>query len=88
MAAVAAGVGFVTEDRKAEGLALSQSIRDNVSLAWRSLKSARREHELEVGTLVKAVELRFRGPGQEVRFLSGGNQQKVVAKWLAPSLGW
>ncbi len=38
----------------------------------------RREHELEVGTLVKAVELRFRGLGQEVRFLSGGNQQKVV----------
>jgi ribose transport system ATP-binding protein len=84
-AAVAAGVGFVTEDRKAEGLALSQSIRDNVSLAWRSLRrSLRREHELEVGTLVKAVELRFRGLGQEVRFLSGGNQQKVVlAKWLA-----
>jgi ribose transport system ATP-binding protein len=84
-AAVAAGIGFVTEDRKAEGLALSQSIRDNVSLAWRGLKrSLRREHELEVGTLVKAVELRFRGLGQEVRFLSGGNQQKVVlAKWLA-----
>ena len=84
-AAVAAGIGFVTEDRKAEGLALSQSIRDNVSLAWRGLRrSLRREHELEVGTLVKAVELRFRGLGQEVRFLSGGNQQKVVlAKWLA-----
>ena len=84
-AAVAAGIGFVTEDRKAEGLALSQSIRDNVSLAWRGLRrSLRREHELEVGTLVKAVELRFRALGQEVRFLSGGNQQKVVlAKWLA-----
>jgi ribose transport system ATP-binding protein len=84
-AAVAAGIGFVTEDRKAEGLALSQSVRDNVSLAWRSLTRAlRREHELEVGTLVKAVELRSRGLGQEVRFLSGGNQQKVVlAKWLA-----
>ena len=84
-AAVAAGVGFVTEDRKSEGLALSQSIRDNVGLAWRGLSRAlRREHELEVGDLVKAVELRFRGLGQEVRFLSGGNQQKVVlAKWLA-----
>jgi ABC-type sugar transport system ATPase subunit len=84
-AAVSAGIGFVTEDRKAEGLALSQSVRDNVSLAWRSLtRSLRREHELEVGTLVKAVELRARGLGQEVRFLSGGNQQKVVlAKWLA-----
>jgi ABC-type sugar transport system ATPase subunit len=84
-AAIAAGIAFVTEDRKAEGLALSQSIRDNVGLSWRTLKrSLRREHELDVGTLVKSVELRFRGLGQEVRFLSGGNQQKVVlAKWLA-----
>ena len=84
-AAVAAGIGFVTEDRKAEGLALAQSVRDNVSLAWRSLgRSMRRSRELDVGTLVKAVELRSRGLGQEVRFLSGGNQQKVVlAKWLA-----
>ena len=83
--AVAAGIGFVTEDRKAEGLALSQSVRDNVALAWRGLKRAvRREHTLAVGDLVKAVELRFRDLGQEVRFLSGGNQQKVVlAKWLA-----
>ena len=84
-AAVAAGIGFVTEDRKAEGLALAQPVRDNVSLAWRSLRrSLRRDHELDVGTLVKAVELRHRSLGQEVRFLSGGNQQKVVlAKWLA-----
>ena len=83
--AVAAGIGFVTEDRKAEGLALSQSVRDNVALAWRGLKRAtRREHTLSVGDLVQAVELRFRDLGQEVRFLSGGNQQKVVlAKWLA-----
>jgi ribose transport system ATP-binding protein len=83
--AVAVGIGFVTEDRKAEGLALSQSVRDNVALAWRGLKrSLRREHTLQVSDLVKAVELRFRNLGQEVRFLSGGNQQKVVlAKWLA-----
>jgi ribose transport system ATP-binding protein len=83
--AVAAGIGFVTEDRKAEGLALSQSVRDNVALAWRGLKRAyRRDHTLAIDDLVKAVELRFRNLGQEVRFLSGGNQQKVVlAKWLA-----
>ena len=83
--AVAAGIGFVTEDRKAEGLALSQSVRDNVALAWRGMKRAiRREHTLSVADLVQAVELRFRDLGQEVQFLSGGNQQKVVlAKWLA-----
>ncbi|HSI79373.1 MAG TPA: sugar ABC transporter ATP-binding protein [Solirubrobacterales bacterium] len=83
--AVAAGIGFVTEDRKSEGLALMQSVRDNVALAWRGLRrSLRKQHELEIGELTKAVELRARGLGQEVRFLSGGNQQKVVlAKWLA-----
>jgi ribose transport system ATP-binding protein len=83
--AVAAGIGLVTEDRKAEGLALSQSVRDNVALAWRGLRrSMRRENTLRIGDLVKAVELRYRDLGQEVRFLSGGNQQKVVlAKWLA-----
>jgi ribose transport system ATP-binding protein len=83
--AVAAGIGFVTEDRKAEGLALKQPVRDNVSLAWRGLRRPlRREHTLSVGELTRAVELRYRGLDQEVRFLSGGNQQKVVlAKWLA-----
>ncbi|MQA74592.1 MAG: ATP-binding cassette domain-containing protein [Solirubrobacterales bacterium] len=84
-AAIAAGVGFVTEDRKSEGLALAQPVRDNISLAWRGLRRAfRREHALGIAELARAVELRSRGLGQEVRFLSGGNQQKVVlAKWLA-----
>jgi len=83
--AIAAGIGFVTEDRKSEGLALAQSVRDNISLAWRGLRrSFRREHALGVAELARAVEVRSRGLGQEVRFLSGGNQQKVVlAKWLA-----
>ena len=84
-AAIAAGIGFVTEDRKAEGLTLAQPVRDNVSLAWRGLaRQARNQHELQISELTKAVDLRSRGLGQEVRFLSGGNQQKVVlAKWLA-----
>jgi ribose transport system ATP-binding protein len=83
--AISAGIGFVTEDRKSEGLALAQTVRDNVSLAWRGLSRAgRKEHTLSVSELTEAVELRSRGLAQEVRFLSGGNQQKVVlAKWLA-----
>ncbi|HWM08937.1 MAG TPA: sugar ABC transporter ATP-binding protein [Solirubrobacteraceae bacterium] len=88
-AAVRAGLGFITEDRKVEGLALAQSIADNMLLAVRTvLPGARRRRTTEglmsVKELAAVTELRARGPEQEVRFLSGGNQQKVVlAKWLA-----
>ena len=88
-AAVRAGLGFITEDRKLEGLALAQSIADNMLLAVRSvIPGARRRRAspglMSVKELAAATELRAQGPEQEVRFLSGGNQQKVVlAKWLA-----
>jgi ABC-type sugar transport system ATPase subunit len=87
-AAVKLGLGFITEDRKLEGLALAQSIADNMLLAVRTVVpgARRRRHEpglMSVKDLAAAVDLRARGPEQEVRFLSGGNQQKVVlAKWL------
>jgi ABC-type sugar transport system ATPase subunit len=87
-AAIRAGLGFITEDRKLEGLALAQSIADNMLLAVRTvLPGARRRRNAEglmsVKELAEVTELRARGPEQEVRFLSGGNQQKVVlAKWL------
>jgi ABC-type sugar transport system ATPase subunit len=87
-AAVKRGLGFITEDRKLEGLALAQSIRDNMLLAVRTVvPGARRRRSrpglMSVKELATAVDLRAQGPDQEVRFLSGGNQQKVVlAKWL------
>ncbi|HET6547601.1 MAG TPA: sugar ABC transporter ATP-binding protein [Solirubrobacter sp.] len=85
--AVKAGIGFITEDRKAEGLALGQSIADNMMLAVRTVMPARKRRSMPglmtVKQLAEATELRARGPEQEVRFLSGGNQQKVVlSKWL------
>jgi ribose transport system ATP-binding protein len=85
--AIRAGLGFITEDRKLEGLALAQSISDNMLLAVRTVIPARRRRSTEglmsVSELAHVTELRARGPEQEVRFLSGGNQQKVVlAKWL------
>ena len=88
-AAMRAGLGFVTEDRKLEGLALAQSVADNTLLAVRTvIPGARRRRStpglMSVKELAAVTELRARGPEQEVRFLSGGNQQKVVlAKWLA-----
>jgi len=85
--AVRAGLGFITEDRKAEGLALGQSIADNMMLAVRTVMPARKRRStpglMTVKQLAEVTELRARGPEQEVRFLSGGNQQKVVlSKWL------
>jgi ribose transport system ATP-binding protein len=85
--AVKAGIGFITEDRKAEGLALAQSIADNMMLAVRTVLPARKRRStpglMTVKELAEVTELRATGPEQEVRFLSGGNQQKVVlSKWL------
>ena len=86
--AIAAGLGFVTEDRKAEGLVLSMNVRENVSLA--SLRRLSQGFQLMLKKERKIAEdyverLSIRTPSIEQlsRNLSGGNQQKVVlAKWL------
>ncbi len=81
-------MGFLTEDRKNEGLVLPHSIRNNALLALRSLRPSRRRaisnKALSISDLTKSVDVRAVSLEQEVRYLSGGNQQKVVlAKWLA-----
>ncbi|OLF14630.1 sugar ABC transporter ATP-binding protein [Actinophytocola xanthii] len=83
--AVRQGVAFVTEDRKGEGLALRQSVRDNALLVRRSALPPRRGRAaVDLAALLESVNVVARDEHQEVRFLSGGNQQKVVlAKWLA-----
>ena len=87
--AVRNGLALVTEDRKTEGLALNQSIAANARLvldAVRSTGSGRRARRAP--EILSSLELVSRGPDQEVRFLSGGNQQKVVlAKWLVTEPG-
>ena len=84
--AIRSGMGFLTEDRKTEGLVLIQSILDNALLAKRSVKNGAGdgdEQELVVSE-AKRVDLRAASLHQEARSLSGGNQQKVVLmKWLA-----
>lgn len=87
--AVAAGIGYLSEDRKHFGLALSLDVRANIAMA--SLPDFAdpigRLAEARMGRVARAYidQLGIRTPsdGQEVRLLSGGNQQKVViAKWL------
>lgn len=85
-------MGFVTEDRKSEGIAPRQPIRDNMLLTVRSiqfllssiLKDGIRKSRKLVPMLGKQVDIRTDSFDREAQFLSGGNQQKVVlAKWLA-----
>ncbi len=83
-AAVRAGLALVSEDRKAQGLALGQSVLDNALLVVRSVFPGRTSaSRREVPGVLSSLEISSRGLDQEARFLSGGNQQKVVlAKWL------
>ncbi|RKR92099.1 ribose transport system ATP-binding protein [Micromonospora pisi] len=84
--AIRCGIGLLTEDRKSEGLVLPLSVRDNSLLAVRAMGSAGRRGTATpamVRNLLDRVQLRGGTPHREVRYLSGGNQQKVVlAKWL------
>jgi ABC-type sugar transport system ATPase subunit len=85
------GMAMVPENRKEQGLVLSQSVRDNTSLAIIDrlrrfvLIDERRESEI-VRKQVNDLDIRTPSLEQEVGYLSGGNQQKVVlAKWLCSS---
>ena len=86
--AIAAGVGLVTEDRKSQGLLLSQPIRINATLS--DLSAVSRGGWLQRGLesrlvqgFIRTLRVRCHGPEQPVGQLSGGNQQKVVfARWL------
>ncbi len=88
LAAIAAGIGLVSEDRKSQGLLLTQPIRVNATLSDLSAVSRagwlRRAHEnAVVQGFIRTLRVRCRGPEQPVGQLSGGNQQKVVfARWL------
>jgi ribose transport system ATP-binding protein len=90
--AIKNGMGFVTEDRKSEGILPNQPIRDNMLLTIRSIQSIfslifkdgiQKSRKL-VPDLGRQVDVRTDSYDREIQFLSGGNQQKVVlAKWLA-----
>ena len=87
--AIAAGLGFVTEDRKSQGLVLGLSLRENVTLVHLKKYARvgiidRQAEDSAVKALMDALQIRARDAELEVKALSGGNQQKVVfAKWLA-----
>ncbi|MBU4618370.1 MULTISPECIES: sugar ABC transporter ATP-binding protein [Bacillus] len=86
--AVKLGIGFITEDRKDEGLMLDASIRENIGLpnldsfSPKGLIDKKNEQDF-VDLLIKRLTIKTASSEISARSLSGGNQQKVViAKWI------
>jgi ABC-type sugar transport system ATPase subunit len=87
--AIAAGLGYVPPDRKTQGLILSMTVRQNLTMASTlnrprfSLPRARVE-KAAMDRAVSSMHLRAASPNVAAGTLSGGNQQKVaLGKWLA-----
>jgi rhamnose transport system ATP-binding protein len=89
VSAMRAGIGFVPEDRRQQGLVMDLSIERNIALT--RLGAVSRMGVIGAGTERKLasdwaarLQIKLHAFGDPVGFLSGGNQQKVVlAKWLA-----
>jgi ribose transport system ATP-binding protein len=82
------GMGFVTEDRQGQGIVPPLSVAENLGLASLERNTHvglvnRREQRKQARKMIEDLNIRTPGPEQEIRFLSGGNQQKtVIGKWL------
>lgn len=86
---IAAGIGLVPEDRKDQGLVLPMPVKNNISmavlgkLARLGLIRGGKENQL-ADESVRRLAIKTPSIKQQVQYLSGGNQQRVViAKWLA-----
>lgn len=89
--AIRAGIGLLPGDRKGEGLALMQSVQDNGMLTPRAFANLLSTHKTNgftdlagMNALLDRMQVKAASYAQDIKFLSGGNQQKViVARWLA-----
>jgi len=87
--AVANGIGYLSEDRKRFGLATGMDVESNVVMSnlakYLAMTFLLRKRAIRdtAGRFIRVLNIRTPSGTQEVRLLSGGNQQKiVVAKWL------
>ena len=86
--AIDAGIAFLSEDRKAEGIIPELSVRENLTLAALPALSklgivSRAEQGAVVDRFMKRLGIKAASAEQKIRELSGGNQQKVLlARWL------
>lgn len=90
--AKAAGMGFVTAERKTDGILSELSVSENIAAAFQTtygngpFTSPKRELIL-ANSWIEKLGIKTSGADQAIRLLSGGNQQKVcVARWLHPSV--
>ena len=87
--AIHAGIGFVPEDRRLNGLILEMAVEVNITLAglknYQKMKLIRFDQVRSVAkNMIGQLKIRTPSIDQEMQLLSGGNQQKVVlAKWLS-----
>lgn len=87
--AVAYGIGYLSEDRKQFGLAVGMDVESNIVMSnlgkFLSLRVFLRRAQIRrtANHFIKLLAIRTPSASQQVRLLSGGNQQKIViAKWL------
>ncbi len=86
--AIAAGMGYCSEDRKAQGIVPGMSVAENLTLALMpaltrsGMLDEAKQREI-VERFIKDIGIKCAGPDQKIKELSGGNQQKVLlARWL------
>jgi ribose transport system ATP-binding protein len=81
-------IAFVPEERQAEGLVANFSVEKNISLAYldtfkRGLQIDSKRETATAREYIDTMGIKTTGPGQAIKFLSGGNQQKVIlSRWL------
>lgn len=91
--AIKCGIGYLPEDRKAEGLILNKSVKENITLpSLLKIKSfgilSRKKENSCVTQYKEKLNIKTPGIDRLVKYLSGGNQQKVVfSKWLFAQTG-
>lgn len=85
--AIRAGIGFVPEDRKYDGLILDESIADNIALAGQSMQKSglirKKKSVKDAQEMKERLNIKMGSPYHPCSSLSGGNQQKVLlGKWM------
>ncbi len=86
--AVGLGIGYLPEDRDTDGLCLNLGVKENISMVLLTklkgfLFNTASERNT-VSRMVESIDIKAAGLSQQVKYLSGGNKQKVVfGKWLS-----